>query len=541
MTKKTKRERIYLYDTTLRDGQQTQGVDFSVEDKRGIAQALDRLGIDYIEGGWPGANPTDSGFFEHPPALDHARLTAFGMTRRSGRSAANDPGFQALFEYPSQAVCIVGKTWDFQVDVALGIARDENIAVIADSLTEIIARGREPMFDAEHFFDGYKANRAYALECLAAAHEVGARWIVLCDTNGGTLPHEISEIVADVATRIPGTALGIHAHNDTENAVANSLAAVRAGVRMVQGTVNGLGERCGNANLVSIIPALKLKPGFCEQFETGVSDEGLRSLTATAHLLDELLNRPPNRTQPYVGASAFAHKGGLHVSAVQRDPATYEHVPPEVVGNQRSILVSNQAGRSNIINRLHEVGIEIDPKDARIDRLLQTVKEKEFAGFTYDGAEASFELMARRALGEVPEYFRVEGFRVLVERRYNARGKLVTLSEATVKVNVDGEVLMSVGEGNGPVSALDRALRKDLGKYSRYIEDLELVDFKVRILSPQGTSSVTRVLVESADGAGDRWFTVGVSSNIVDASFQALHNSVVYKFFREGAPPGDYR
>lgn len=539
------RERIFLFDTTLRDGAQTQGVDFSVEDKRLIAKTLDRMGVDYVEGGWPGANPTDTAFFADAPRLERATFTAFGMTRRSGRSVANDPGLAGLIEAATPAICIVGKTWDFHVHVALEIALDENVEIIADSIRHIAGAGREPLFDCEHFFDGYKANPDYALSCARAAHKAGARWVVLCDTNGGTLPHEIERIVGEVARVIPGSHLGIHAHNDTENAVANSLAAVRAGVRQVQGTLNGLGERCGNANLASLIPSLMLKPGFAERFETGISDEGLRQLTSTSRLLDEILNRAPNRHAAYVGASAFAHKGGLHVSAVEKDPRTYEHIPPETVGNQRHVLVSDQAGRSNILSRLRDLGIEVEPGDAKVGRLLETVKDREFQGYSYDGAEASFELMARRALGRLPEYFTVDSFKVMVERRLNANRELVTVSEAIVKVMVDGERLMSVGEGNGPVNALDAALRKDLGKYSSYIADIELVDFKVRILTlgasgqqQYGTGAVTRVMIESADKSGNRWFTVGVSPNIVDASFQALYDSIIFKLLRAGAPAG---
>ena len=529
------RERLYLFDTTLRAGVQTQGVDFSVEDKRIIAQTLDKLGIDYIEGGWPGANPVDSAFFDDPPELARATLTAFGMTRRPGRSSANDPGLAAVLDAKAAAVCLVGKAWDFHVDVALGIEPAENLALIGDSIAASVARDREVLFDAEHFFDGYKANPEFALACLAAAHEAGARWLVLCDTNGGTLPHEIERIVAEVCARFAGERVGIHAHDDTGNAVANSLAAVRAGVRQVQGTLNGLGERCGNANLVSLIPTFVLKPDYRAAFETGVTEAALASLASASHLVDELLNRAPDRHAAYVGAAAFAHKGGLHASAVEKDPRTYEHIAPEAVGNQRTILVSDQSGRSNILARLREAGIEIDPKDRRVGRLLDEVKAREFEGYSYDGAEASFELMARRVLGQVPEYFVVEGFKVMVERRFNARGDLITVAEAIVKIRVDDDVLMSVGEGNGPVNALDNALRKDLGKYSGYLRDLTLVDYKVRILNQQGTGAVTRVLIESADAKGERWFTVGVSPNIVDASFQALHDSITYKLFREGA------
>lgn len=539
MSKGQIRERLYLFDTTLRDGAQTQGVTFSVEDKRLIAGLLDELGVDYIEGGYPGANPADTAFFSERPPFSHATFTAFGMTKRAGRSAANDPGLAAILDSTADAVCLVGKSWDFHVEVALGITNEENLESIADSVKAVAARGREPMIDCEHFFDGYKANPGYALACVKTALDSGARWAVLCDTNGGSLPHEVERIVrALIEAGVPGGRLGIHAHNDTENAVANSLAAVRAGVRQVQGTLNGLGERCGNANMVSLIPTLLLKPEFADVYEIAVTPERLRSLTHVSRTLDEMLNRAPDRYAPYVGENAFFSKAGIHVSAILKDPRTYEHVPPELVGNQRKIAVSDQAGRSNILARLEEAGIAIDPRDMRVQRLLDEVKEREFLGYSYDGAEASFELLARRLLGEVPEFFTVESFRVLVERRYNAVGDLVTVSEATVKVNVDGEKFISVGEGNGPVNALDQALRKDLGKYSPFIEDLRLADFKVRILT-SGTEAVTRVLIESMDGKGNRWFTVGVSANIVDASFQALTDSITYKLLRDGAPaPG---
>ncbi|MFY7780361.1 MAG: citramalate synthase, partial [Tagaea sp.] len=340
-------ERVFLYDSTLRDGAQTQGVDFGPADKAAIARALDKLGIDYVEGGWPGANPTDDTFFAELPKLGHAKVSAFGMTRRAGRSAANDPGLQAVLGTAAPAACLVGKTWDFHVELALGVSKTENIDMIGESLAEAIRRGKETMFDAEHFFDGYKANPGFALDCLKAALAAGARWLVLCDTNGGTLPHEVERIVGEVAKHVPGDRLGIHCHNDTENAVANSLAAVRAGARQIQGTINGLGERCGNANLISLIPNLVLKMGF----ETGVTPQRLAQLTHVSRLLDERLNRPAQRNAPYVGESAFAHKGGLHVSAVEKDPKTYEHVPPESVGNKRHVVVSDQAGRSNVIAR----------------------------------------------------------------------------------------------------------------------------------------------------------------------------------------------
>ena len=529
------KQRLFLFDTTLRDGAQTQGVDFSVEDKRQIALALDGLGIDYIEGGWPGANPTDTAFFAERPPLKRARFTAFGMTKRPGRSAANDPGLSQVLDAKADAACLVGKTWDFHVDVALEIPRAENIDGIAESIAAVVAKKREALFDAEHFFDGYKANPDYALACVHAAHEAGASWLVLCDTNGGTLPEDVYRIVSEVKAKLPAAALGIHAHNDTEQAVAVSLAALRGGARQIQGTLNGLGERCGNANLCALLPTLLLKEPYTDQFETGVSREQLARLTSVSRLLDEILNRAPARHAAYVGPSAFAHKGGLHSSAVAKDPRTYEHVPPETIGNARKILVSDQAGRSNLLARLAEVGIDIDAKDTRITRLLEDLKQREFLGYAYDGAEASFELLARRALGQVPAYFDVDSFRVLVERRHNARGELITVSEAVVKVTVAGEALMSVTESrNGPVNALDEALRKDLGKYSSFLSDLRLVDYKVRILT-SGTEAVTRVMVESADGKGNRWSTVGVSPNLVDASFEALTDSICYKLFRDGA------
>jgi 2-isopropylmalate synthase len=529
------RERLYLYDTTLRDGAQTHGVDFSLEDKALIAGQLDRLGLDYIEAGYPGANPTDTKLFASPRPLGFAMLTAFGMTKRPGRSLANDPGFQAVLAAEARAICLVAKTWDFHVDVALGASLEENLQGIRESVGAVVASDREALLDCEHFFDGYKANPDYALACAKAAYEAGARWVVLCDTNGGTLPEEIEAIVAEVVKHIPGDHVGIHVHNDTDNGVANSLAAVRAGARQIQGTLNGLGERCGNANLSSIIPTLMLKPDYADRFETGVTPDRLTTLTHASRILDELLNRAPNRHAPYVGEAAFAHKGGIHVSAVQKDPRTYEHVPPEAVGNRRKLLVSDQAGRSNILAELDRIGIAVPRDDPRVARLLDEVKEREAAGYAYETADASFELLARRVLGNVVQFFDVESFRVMVERRHNAMGDLVTVSEATVKVRIDGEALLSVGEGNGPVNALDTALRKDLGRYQSYIADLELVDYKVRILTG-GTDAVTRVLIESRDGHGNRWFTVGVSPNIVDASFEALLDSINYKLIRDGAP-----
>ncbi len=523
--------RIYLFDTTLRDGAQTQGVDFNPADKEFIARELDNIGIDYIEGGWPGANPTDDAFFNNPPKLKRARLTAFGMTRRPGRSADNDPGLSAILNVKTDAVCMVGKAWDFHVDVALEIEHQENIEMIADSVIAAKAKTGEVMYDAEHFFDGFKSNPEFAINCLKAAYDNGARWVVLCDTNGGTLPHEVSEIVTAVCTHIPGSHVGIHAHNDTGNAVANSLAAVMAGARQVQGTLNGLGERCGNANLISVIPSLVLKMGF----ETNLKAEDLSKLTHVSRMLDERLNQAPNRSAPYVGESAFAHKGGLHVSAIEKDTRTYEHIDPGLVGNHRHIVVSDQSGRSNILARFREIGLEIDPKNPKVGRLVELVKEQEFNGYAYDGAEASFELLALRTLGDVPEYFNCTSFRVIDERRWNAKSELITLSEATVKLVVDDEPFMAVAEGNGPVNALDAALRKVLLPKYPGLADLRLIDYKVRILTPgDGTRAITRVMIESADAEGNHWSTVGVSGNIIDASYNALRDSLVYKLSRNG-------
>ncbi|ARQ01129.1 citramalate synthase [Pseudorhodoplanes sinuspersici] len=527
------RERLYLFDTTLRDGAQTNGVDFTLDDKLVVAKMLDDLGIDYVEGGYPGANPTDTDLFAQDRDLN-TTFTAFGMTRRPGRSVSNDPGVAALLDAKADAICFVAKSWDYHVRVALETTPEENLASIRDSVTAAKTKGREVLVDCEHFFDGYKANPDYALSCAKAAYESGARWVVLCDTNGGTLPHEIEEIVGAVTTVIPGDHVGIHAHNDTEQAVANSLAAVRAGARQIQGTLNGLGERCGNANLVSIIPTLKLKGEFNSRFEISVSDDQLKALAAASRKLDDMLNRAPNRHAPYVGDSAFATKAGIHASAILKDPVTYEHVAPEAVGNRRRVLVSDQGGRSNVMSELERIGMSVDKNDPRIARLLEEVKEREALGYAYEGADASFELLARRILGKVPDYFDVEQFDVNVEQRYNALGKRVTVAMAVVKVKVDGQTLISAGEGNGPVNALDVALRKDLGKYQKFIDGLKLTDYRVRILNA-GTEAVTRVLIESEDEEGERWTTVGVSPNVIESSFQALMDSVVFKLVKSGA------
>jgi 2-isopropylmalate synthase len=528
------RERLYLFDTTLRDGAQTNGVDFTLDDKLAIAKMLDDIGIDYVEGGYPGANLTDTQLFAEERKLA-ATFTAFGMTRRPGRSTSNDPGLAALLAAKADAICFVAKSWDYHVRVALETTLDENIASIRDSVRAAKAKGREVLLDCEHFFDGYKGNPQFALACAKTAYDEGARWVVLCDTNGGTLPHEVEKIVSEVVQVIPGDHVGIHAHNDTEQAVANSLAAVRAGARQIQGTLNGLGERCGNANLVSIIPTLKLKPEFSDKFDIGVSADKLKGLAHVSHALDEMLNRAPNRHAPYVGESAFATKAGIHASAIMKDPATYEHVAPDTIGNRRKLLVSDQAGKSNVLAELDRIGIKVDKDDSRVARMLDEVKELEATGYAYEGADASFELLARRILGKVPDYFTVEKFDVTVEHRINALGKHVAVSIAIVKTKVDGETLMTAAEGIGPVNALDLALRKVLGKYQDRIKGMKLTDYRVRILN-SGTEAVTRVLIESQDETGERWTTVGVSPNIIDASFQALMDSIIYKLVKSNAP-----
>ena len=533
------KERLYLYDTTLRDGQQTQGVQFSTPEKQQIAKALDALGVDYIEGGWPGANPTDSAFFDDAPKT-RARLTAFGMTKRAGRSAENDDVLAAVMNAGTQAVCLVGKSHDYHVEAALGITLDENIENIRASIAHIVAQGREALYDAEHFFDGYKANPAYALEACQAALNAGARWIVLCDTNGGALPSDVSRIVSEViAAGIPGEKLAIHTHNDTENAVANSLAAIDAGARQVQGTLNGLGERCGNANLTSLIPTLLLKEPYASQFDIGVSQQALAGLTRISRMLDDILNRVPMKQAPYVGASAFAHKAGLHASAILKDPGTYEHIEPKQVGNERIIPMSNQAGQSNLRRRLAEAGLSVEKGDPALGRILERIKVREDQGYSYDTAQASFELLAREELGQLPEFFEVKRYKVTVERRKNKYDQMVSLSEAVVVVKIDGEKKLSVSESldetgsdRGPVNALSKALAKDLGPYQDVIDDVHLVDFKVRI-TQGGTEAVTRVIIDSEDGQGRRWATVGVSPNIVDASFEALLDAIRWKLVRD--------
>ena len=532
------KERLYIYDTTLRDGQQTQGVQFSTDEKIEIADLLGDLGVDYIEGGWPGANPTDTTFFE--TYRTNANLVAFGMTKRSGRSAENDDVLASVLNAGTKKICLVGKTHDFHVKTARGISLKENIEAIQQSISHVVSMGREAIFDAEHFFDGMLSNSDYAIEAIRSAYSAGARWIVLCDTNGGSLPREIEKAVSlAIKAGVPGTHLGIHTHNDTDNAVANTLIAVDAGVRQIQGTLNGLGERCGNANLTAVIPTLALKSDYCDRFETGISRTALKGMTRLSRRLDDILNRVPMRQASYVGASAFAHKSGLHANAILKDPSTYEHVDPELVGNERIIPMSNQAGASNLKKRLSDAGIDQNLNKDELEKILMLIKERESQGYSYDTAQASFELLARRTLGQLPEFFDVKRYKVTVERRKNKYNKMISLSEAVVVVKVDGQKKLSVSESldefgsdRGPVNALAKALAKDLGQYQRFIDDMRLVDFKVRI-TQGGTEAVTRVVIDSEDSAGRRWATVGVSANIVDASFDALIDAMNWKILRD--------
>ncbi len=538
-----KRERIYLYDTTLRDGQQTQGVNFTVDDKIRISNALDKLGIDYVEGGWPGANPTDSDFFNTNPQLK-ATFTAFGMTKRSGKSAENDEVLSAVLNANTPGVCLVGKTHDFHVTKALGISLEENLSNISDSVRHIVSKGREALFDCEHFFDGYRENPTYALKAAKVAYEAGARWIVLCDTNGGALPSQVfAATKAVIDSGIPGECIGIHTHNDTEHAIANSLAAIDAGARQVQGTLNGLGERCGNANLVTLIPSLLLKDPYSSLYETGVDLDKLSSLTSISRTLDDILNRVPDKWAAYVGSSAFAHKAGLHASAILKDPQTYEHIDPAVVGNERIIPMSNQAGQSNLKKRLMDAGLEIDKQDSRLSEILNAIKDREDRGYAYDSAQASFELVARKILGQLPTFFEIKRYRVTVEKRKNKYGNMVSLSEAVVVAKIGKNKVLSVSESmdpdcgdQGPVNALSKALAKDLGPYQNCIDDMTLTDYKVRITG-SGTDAVTRVIIDSQDGQGRRWSTVGVSANIVDASFEALLDAINWKLIRDNMKP----
>ncbi len=516
---------IKIYDTTLRDGTQGEGVAFSMEDKVRIAQRLDALGIHYIEGGWPGSNPKDMRFFRRiqDVPLKQAKLAAFGATRRAGVTAEQDANLQALVEARTPVATIFGKSWDFHVTHALQTTLPENLAMIADSVAFLRRHFEEVIYDAEHFFDGFRANPEYALQTLKAAEEARAHCLVLCDTNGGTLPHDLVEIIREVKTHVTAP-LGIHVHNDAECAVANSLAAVTEGVNHMQGTINGFGERCGNANLVSIIPNLMLK------MKLACLPEGsLRELRDVSRFVSELANRQPWQHQPYVGDSAFAHKAGMHVSAVFKHPETYEHVNPELVGNHRRVLVSELAGKSNILWKAREYGIDLDKDTPETRRILDTLKQLEDEGYQFEGAEASFELLMERALGHHRPYFDLEGFRVVVEKR----GEETPQAEATVKLKVKGIAEHTAAEGNGPVNALDHALRKALEEFYPNLKTMQLRDYKVRILDESlGTGATTRVLITSGDEE-ETWGTVGVSQNIIEASWQALVDSVEYKLRRD--------
>jgi len=516
---------IKLYDTTLRDGTQAEDISFLVQDKIRIAQMLDDLGVHYIEGGWPGSNPKDIAFFKDikKVSLKQAKIAAFGSTRRAKTTPDKDDNLQTLIASAPDTATIFGKTWDFHVREALRISLEENLELINDSLAYLKQHIPEVVYDAEHFFDGYKADPDYAIKTLQAAQDAGVDCIVLCDTNGGSLPNEVGQIIEKVKETIT-TPLGIHTHNDGECAVANSLMAVEHGIVHVQGTMNGFGERCGNANLCSIIPAIKLKLG-----KECVSDEQMQTLRQVSRYVYELANLVPNKHQAYVGNSAFAHKGGVHVSAIQRHPETYEHIRPEVVGNTTRVLVSDLSGRSNILAKAEQFGINLDSKDPVTLEILEKIKDLENKGFQFEGAEASFELLMRRALGSLRPFFSVIGFRVIDSKRHEAD---MALSEATVQVKVGGRIEHTAADGNGPVNALDNALRKALENFYPEIRDMKLYDYKVRVLpAGKGTASMTRVLIESGDKSG-RWGTVGVSDNIVEASYQALIDALQYKLFR---------
>jgi 2-isopropylmalate synthase len=511
---------VTLYDTTLRDGTQREGLSLSVEDKLRIAMRLDDLGIDYIEGGFPGSNPKDIEFFERVRnvSFSHAVVSAFGSTCRKDTAAADDLGLQALLDTGCSAICIFGKAWDIHVTETLQTTLEENVRMVRDSVAFLKTAGRTVFFDAEHFFDGYLHNAAYAIEVCKAAAEAGADAIVMCDTNGGTLPHQVSRIVLTMMEQFDAP-LGVHAHNDGACAVANSLVAVDAGCVHVQGTMNGYGERAGNADLTSIIPGLKLKMDVdC------ITDDQLRLLTEVSHFVAETANLSPYPQQPYVGASAFAHKGGVHASAAARLPEAYEHIDPSTVGNLARVVVSELAGRASLVMKAAEMGIEVSANDAVLTGVLDSIKEKEYRGYSFEAADASLEIMLRKAVGTHAPFFRLESFRCIMEKREDGR----VMTEATIKVHVEGHRFIATAEGNGPVNALDRALRIAIGRYYPSLEPIELTDFKVRVLDEKkGTGAVTRVLIESSDG-DKSWGTVGLSENIIEASWEALVDSVEY-------------
>ncbi|NMG06136.1 citramalate synthase [Brasilonema sp. UFV-L1] len=514
---------LWIYDTTLRDGTQREGLSVSIEDKLRIARRLDQLGIPFIEGGWPGANPKDVQFFWHlqEEPLQQAEIVAFCYTRRPQKTAAADPMLQAILAAGTRWVTIVGKSWDLHVTEGLKTTTRENLAMIQDTIEYLRSQGRRIVYDAEHWFDGYKQNPDYALQTLQTAISAGAEWIVLCDTNGGTLPHEITQIVTDVINSTPSDIqIGIHTHNDSDTAVANALAAVMAGAKMVQGTINGYGERCGNANLCSVIPNLQLKLGYkC------IEENQLPQLTETSRFVSEVVNLAPDEHAAFVGRSAFAHKGGLHVSAVERNPLTYEHIQPEQVGNRRRIVISEQSGVSNVLAKARTFGIELDRNNPTTGQILQRLKALESEGYQFEAAEASFELLMREALNSRQSFFEIKGFQVhcdLVE------GKETTNALATIKVAVKNKDILEAAEGNGPVAALDAALRKALMNFYPHIAEFELTDYKVRIINGHtGTSAKTRVLVESRN-THQRWTTVGVSTNILEASYQAVVEGLEY-------------
>ena len=519
---------IKIFDTTLRDGTQGEGISLSVEDKLKIARKLDELGVHYIEGGWPGSNGKDIEFFERAKKelkLTHAKLTAFGSTRRKNTAAEHDLNLNRIVESGVSVATIFGKSWDFHVHTAIETTLEENLAMIADSIRFLKSKGLEVIYDAEHFFDGYKNNPEYALATILHAEQAGADWIVLCDTNGGSLPGEISEIVAAVCAKLR-TPIGIHAHNDCELGVANSLAAVQAGARQVQGTINGFGERCGNANLCSIIPNLQLKLGYdC------VSEEQLKSLTSVARYVSEIANATMPLNQPYVGAAAFAHKGGVHVSAIMKHPSTYEHIRPEAVGNKQRVLVSELAGQSNVVLKAQELNLDLSKENPQTKQIIEKIKELEHQGYQFEGADASLELLLRRAFGEVEEPFTLESFKLIVEKSVN---RSVT-SEAIVKLNVNGETVYTVADGNGPVNALDNALRKALEQFYPDIGTMHLSDYKVRVIDEKdATAAKVRVLIESSD-FNNTWSTVGVSENIIEASWEALADSFRYRLLGKSA------
>jgi len=518
---------IYLFDTTLRDGTQSEGLSLSVEDKLKIAALLDGFGVHYVEGGWPGSNPKDADFFQRARslALRRAKLVAFGATRKAGVRAEDDPNLRALVAAETPAVSLFGKSWTLHVRHVLETTPEENLAMIAESVGWLKGRGKEVIYDAEHFFDGYRADPAYALSTLRAAAQAGADWIVLCDTNGGSLPGWVADVTADVRRALP-TPLGIHSHNDGELAVANALAAVEAGCRQVQGTINGYGERCGNANLVSIIPALQLKMGL-----SAVPPESLARLTELARSVSEIANLNPDAHAPYVGASAFAHKGGVHVAAVEKLAASYEHVPPEIVGNRRHVVVSELSGRGNVRVKADEMGVATDGRERE---LLARVKELENEGYQFEAAEGSFELLVRRRQPDYVPPFELLDVVVVAQRR---RGEAM-IAEATVKLRVGPETVHTAAEGDGPVHALDRALRKALLPHYPALADVRLADYKVRILDPQAaTGAKTRVLIEAARGE-ERWSTLGVSKNIIEASGQALADSLELPLLRAAVGAG---